>query len=131
MAAVGGHLGGGVVSEFAGYQIGKSIEHALENLGGVARENFLANLQKTNPEAFARAKQFISTEDAAKATRLQLPPGSPKGTPENPHAMGPQTGMSPGPQGVLPAKKNPVSVNPKSGKFQTTYSTEVAVPKKK
>lgn len=59
-AAVGAHLGGDVVSTFAGYQIGKALEHALENMAPETRSTFIRNLQVTNPEAFTRVQEYLN-----------------------------------------------------------------------
>lgn len=61
-AIVGGHLGGGVATEFAGYQIGKALEHAAENLTNPMRASFLANLEKSNPKAFALMQEYLRSQ---------------------------------------------------------------------
>lgn len=117
-AALGGHFGGGIVSEFAGYQIGKAIEHAMENLSNPARESFLKNLKITNPEAYTKVEQYLGKAQAEQETRLQLP--SPRFTP-----LPAETKTKPqGSIQVLDAKKGPVGVNKKTGKFQSTFTSE-------
>lgn len=119
-AALGGHFGGGVVSEFAGYQIGKALEAALENMTNPMRATFLRNLKVTNPEAFSKVSEYISQQEAEAAGRPLLNAGE-EGF-KNPIPLGPKTGESS--VKIVPAKKNPVSVNPKTGKFQTSYSSQ-------
>lgn len=67
---------GELISSFAGYQIGKALEHALENMTNPMRDSFLRNLKVTNPEAFTKVSQFVGNEKAAQLTRPQLPAGS-------------------------------------------------------
>lgn len=125
-AAIGEHLGGGIVSAFAGYSIGRAIEHALENLPNPAREAFIRNLQKTNPEAFAQVQKYIGDEAVARATRLALPPGKPQGSPENPIQLG--RGIDTSGAKMLPAQKTLPTANPKTGRMQKTYSSQPQNP---
>lgn len=109
-AAIGGKLGGGVVTEFAGYQIGKALEHAVENLTNPMRESFLQNLKITNPEAFSSVEKYIGKQSADQATRLRLGAGTPLGTEKNPIIpAAPTTFEKP----ALESKTT--SVNPKTG----------------
>lgn len=114
-AAIGGHVGSGVVSEFAGYQIGKAIEHALENLSNPARESFLKNLKITNPEAFTKVQEYMGKEQADRATRLALP--EPNYIPLGAKKPSETTIKS------VVAPKGLVGKSPKSGKFFKTYKS--------
>lgn len=74
-AAVGAKFGGGIVSEFAGYQIGKALEHAAENLTNPMRASYLRNLEVTNPEAFTRVKAYLNKQSSGNTgtPRLNAP----------------------------------------------------------
>lgn len=121
-AALGEHLTGGVVSAFAGYQIGKAIESAMENLSGRARAAFIHNIEITNPEAFKAVQTYLKnisegntgTPLLPAASAIQLPEGVTKMTPPVPSIDISQPKS-------IPAAKYPVSVNPKTNKFQTMY----------
>lgn len=86
-AAIGAKFGGGVVSEFAGYQIGKSLEHAVENMTNPTRATYLHNLETTNPDAFTKVKNFLKTQSEGNTgvprlnapTSTQLPPAPIRG----------------------------------------------------
>lgn len=117
-AAIGGHFGGGVVSEFAGYQIGKAIEHALENLSNPARESFLRNLKVTNPEAFTKVEQYLGKEKANQAIRALLPKPSMIPMGESKVKISPDSNKVQ----VLKADKGKVGVD-KKGKFIKTYKS--------
>jgi len=120
MAKLGGLIGGDVISEFAGYQIGKALETFVENLTNPMRDSFLRNLKITNPEAFTKVSEFISNEEAARAGRALLPSGMTNGVPNIINAEAPEGESS---VKSVPAKKLPPSVDPKTGKFKTTYSS--------
>lgn len=64
--------GGELVSSFAGYQIGKALEHAAENFTTPMKDAFLKNLEVTNPEAFSKVQKFMSSN----SKQLALPPAS-------------------------------------------------------
>ncbi len=72
-AITGGLLGGGIPGEFAGYQVGRAIEAALENLPTKARDAFIRNIKQTNPEAYTRVENYLGEQKAAQATRPLLP----------------------------------------------------------
>lgn len=63
-AAIANHLpfvGGELISDFAGYQIGKYVENALENMSKPGRASFLANLQKYEPESYQSLQKYIES----------------------------------------------------------------------
>lgn len=74
-AGLGQTLGGGIVSSFAGYTIGKALEHALENMTNPVRTQFLNNLQHTNPEAFTRVTEYLQQQTSGNTgiPRLNAP----------------------------------------------------------
>lgn len=120
-AATAGHLGGGVVSEFAGYQIGKGIEKMLENLTAPARDMFLRNLSTAEPKVFEQVKQFLSNTEIAQATQSRLPAPSYI-------EMGPKK-QAPSSVQLVPAKKSLIPGRiPKgqsnAGQYQTVYTSE-------
>lgn len=71
---IGGHFGG-IAEEFAGYQIGKALEYALENISNPMRASFLRNLETTNPEAFTKVQNYLKTmsEGNTGIPRLKAP----------------------------------------------------------
>lgn len=75
-AAVGEHLGGGVISAFAGYSIGRAIEHAVENLTTPMRAQFLRNLEVSNPEAFTKVQAYLKNMTSGNTGTPRLNPGS-------------------------------------------------------
>lgn len=112
-----GHaLGGGVLPGVAGYAMGGALEHAIENMTSSMRGQFLHNLKITNPKAFDAVSKYISDEEAARATRLALPPGKTIALPSEVKESSVKS---------VRAQKNPTTVNPKTGKFQTSYNSSV------
>ncbi len=78
-AALARHLvpgAGELVSSFAGYQLGKALEHAMENLTNPMRDQFLNNLKKTNPEAYTKVAGYIGNRQAEMITTPKLKAGS-------------------------------------------------------
>lgn len=132
-ARIGGFLaghamGGGVLPGVAGYAIGGTLENVVENMTLSLRGKFLQALELTNPEALKSLSKYSAQEEAARAARPLLPPGKSPGTPgaptiELPAAKGESSVTS------IPAQKNPVSVNPKTGRFQTSYSSSPQEPR--
>lgn len=115
-ASLGAHLGGGIVSEFAGYQIGKAIELALENLTGPARQAFISNLEKTNPEAFLKVEKYLRETGTGANGMLALPAPT-SDTPIPLQGRTPTSGVE-----IVPAEKLPLPVqNTKTGKMQRQY----------
>lgn len=113
--AITGHgMSGGLLGGAIGYSIGGSLEHALENMTVPMRASFLKNLQVTHPEAVTKITEYLKNESAARSTRLALPPPS---TIALPAAKGESSVTS------VAATKNPVLVDPKTGKLQTSYSS--------
>lgn len=146
-------LKGGRVGKYVGTLIGSSLGQTIPGkiIGAVGgnvvadllikssvqspvRRAILRNLETADPEAYQMTLKWLAEQDALRSTRLALPPGRPgsvaiptggqtfiggkvdaSGKPINP----PQSGAQ-----VLPAMKNPVSVNPKTKKFQTSYSSK-------
>lgn len=75
-AAIARHLvpgAGDLVSSFAGYQIGKAVEHAIENIKNPARATFLSNLEKTNPKAFTALQQYMTEKAGGNIGAPKLP----------------------------------------------------------
>lgn len=111
-AGLGQSLGGGVVSAFAGYSIGKALEHALENMSNPVRTTFLNNLQHTNPEAFLKVQQYLS----GGTDTLKLP--SPSFTP-----LGADSAPVTPPEVAPFAEKGgyPLPRDPKTGQIKVQY----------
>jgi hypothetical protein len=123
-AKLGAMFGGEIISTFAGYQIGKALEHALENLTNPMRDTFLRNLKITNPEAFTKVSEYIGKQAAENATRPLLPSGSTNGVPNviNLNSPPDTSGIK-----LVPAEKGLPTANPKTGRMQKTY---YSTPKK-
>lgn len=68
-------IGGDIISDFAGYQIGKYIESALENMSRPGRAQYLANLEKYEPDSFQALQDFISKNKSGnpEIPRLKAP----------------------------------------------------------
>lgn len=75
-AALGQTFGGGVVSAFAGYSLGKALEHFLENLTDPMRAHLLRNLEITNPPAFKAVKGYLAKAQTGNPDLQALPPAS-------------------------------------------------------
>lgn len=120
-AAVGAHLGGGVVSAFAGYSIGKALEHAMENLTGKAQSTFVDNIKRTNPEAYKQVEQYLKDQTSGNTGIPRLNPPSAIQLPEGPNVLTKPTPNGESGVQIIPAEKNPVSVDPKTNRFQTSY----------
>lgn len=120
-AAIGGKFGGGVVSEFAGYQIGKALEHALENFKGPSRARFLSNLERTNPAAFTKVQEYLKKKNTGADGILRLPAAGPN----TPIPLG---AGNPKPTNVAPhaAKRRLPIPDPKTGRMMRTYTSESA-----
>lgn len=136
-AALGEHLTGGVVSAFAGYQVGKAIESALENLSGRARAAFIHNIEITNPEAFKAVQTYLKNISEGNTGIPLLPPASAIQLPEGANVLTkpmipsqtlPVSLQDIGPVSV-PAAKGLPNVNLKTGRFQSTYQSVPKSPK--
>ena len=110
---------GDLITSFAGYQGGKMLEHYVEQLTNPMRDEFLQRMAQSNPEAVKGLQKYMSNIEIQRANSLKLPAPKPGAT--NPIPMGGKSGKSS--VESIPATKNPVSVNPKTGKFQTSYSS--------
>lgn len=118
-AAIGAHLGG-LPAEFAGYQVGKALEHAVENLMGAARKDFLNNLEKTNNPAFQKVQQFLRDKNAGSPGILKLPPATnkspiPLGAPKDISAKAPYAAKA----------GYPLARDPKTGKVMKTFTSQL------
>ncbi len=111
---------GDIISTFAGYQLGKALEHALENMTNPMRDSFLKNLSITNPEAFKKVSSYISQQEVQSAILPRLPSGDVNGVPTiiPAQAEADKSGIQ-----VIPAKKTLPTANPKTGRMQTTYTS--------
>lgn len=116
-AAVAEHFGGGVVSAFAGYSVGKAIEHAIENLTPSMKSTFIRNLEVTNPEAFTKVQEYLKSQTSGNTGTPRLPAATNRSP--IPLAASKDTAS------VAPyaAKTKLPTVNPKTGRMQTTYTS--------
>lgn len=118
---VGAHLGGGLPGGAAGYIVSNSVSHALESMSNPLKAYFLRNLE-THSEAYDQAIKYLGQKEADRLKTLKLPSGTTNGVP-NIINVGPKTDES----GVklVPAQKTSLpTVNPKTGRVQTTYTSE-------
>ena len=139
-AAIANHLpfvGGELISDFAGYQVGKYIENALENMSKPGRANFLANLQKYEPESYASLQKFIDTNNAGNPHIPRLPEGTPTVPVQAPIPMGGANSQlqkidasgklvyptQEAPQ-LIPAKRGLPAQDPKTGKMKRVYTSQ-------
>ena len=119
-AALARHLipgGGELVSSFAGYQIGKAVEHALENMTNPMRDSFLKNLKITNPEAFTKVQQYMGKVQAEQATLPRLPTPKQPGTSENPIITPARNLLQEERQTAGEVRKNTSTYNPVDKKY--------------
>jgi hypothetical protein len=78
-ATIARHLpfvGGDIISDFAGYQIGKYLEGMLENMSHPGRAQYLSNLEKYEPQSYQALQSFIKINEDGNPQLLRLPPGS-------------------------------------------------------
>lgn len=118
-AVTGESLGGGILGGVGGYHLGGILENYFANMANPFKAQFLEQLQKVSPEAFNTIKEYIGSKELNAIMTPKLPAGSPLGTPENPILAPEKTRTSS--VEVVPAEKNPTTINPKTGKFQRTY----------
>lgn len=112
-AAIGQAFGGNVVSAFAGYSIGRALQHALENMTPALRARFISNLEITNPEAFVKVQQYLTDQTNGFSTTPRLP--APSYIP-----LGPKT-PSRSELIIQEAQRGPVGFDPVTGRFKETY----------
>lgn len=132
--AVGETVGGGIGGGYVGYHAGAMIDSLLGSLPNPIKEMALRNLEVANPEAFNTIQEYIKNEITSRAGQKALP--APKGdviiqggkddAGYNIDNSGKKTPIETKAK-VTSAKKNPVSVNPKTGKFQTSYSSNSGI----
>lgn len=118
-AVAGESIGGGILGGVGGYHLGGMLERFIENASNPIKAHFLNNLEKTNPEVFEKVRQYLGDTETERLMQKALPPAS----------YIPMAGKAPNASTVemIPAEKNLVTSNPKTGKFQRTYSS---TPKK-
>lgn len=108
--------GSGLITEFAGYQLGKAVVHALENIPNPIREMFLRNLQTSNPAAFNKVAEYMSQIEKDVASRKLLKAGETK----NPIVL-PQA--EPILEAPYAKKMLPVQ-DPETGRLKKVYSSD-------
>lgn len=72
-ATLGGESLFGIKGGIAGFLLGKSISHLLENASNPLKEWILANLDKTNPKVYEQAIKWLGEQERARNARLMLP----------------------------------------------------------
>lgn len=114
-----GALGGNVVADIL---IKSSVNSPIRRL-------ILRNLQKSDPEAYKITVEWLKKQGLDRGTRLQLPIGNPRPiTPPDPRQYNPNGSIKTSKAQVTSAEKNPLSVNPKTGRFQTTFNSQSKSP---
>lgn len=124
----------GIKGGIAGYLLSNSIVHMLENSSNPLKGFILRNLEKKNAKAYTEAVKWLGEKEVERLKRLALPEGK---IIEEPIVMGGDnaygqkvdaSGIPIAPEQkpieILEAKKNPVSVNPKTNKFQKSYNSQ-------
>lgn len=117
---VASHIGGGgILADVLGYRIGGVLEHAVEHMTSPARAAFLKNLEVSNPKAFTQVQDYLKSQNSGNNGMLRLPAAG-KDTPI-PLGAGEQPKANIAPH----AAKTPLpTANPKTGRMQTTYTSE-------
>lgn len=122
LMTIGSTMGSSIPTKILGALGGDAVANLLisNSVAGPVKRLILKNLETKNPAAYRQALQWIEQQGIDRASRLALPPAPPLGSPNRPFIM-PMRDMS----SVMsvPATKNPVTVNPKTGRFQRTYSS--------
>ena len=133
-ASFGHTIPGKILGAMGGNLVGDLV---LSNtIASPIKRFLLRNLEVTNPESYTKTIEWLSKQNLDRETRLLLP--APK---EGALPLGGETftggkvdasgnPIIPTQQGarIVPAEKNPVSMNPQTGKFQTTYSSQEKSP---
>lgn len=71
-AAIGEHLGGGLLGGVGGYHLGGMLETSFENMSNPVKSYFLKNLQTTNPEAFSQIQKYLGDSEVQRLLTPQL-----------------------------------------------------------
>jgi len=132
--AIGSSMGQSLAGKFIGALGGNLVGELIiaNNVASPLKRMILKNLQAKDPAAYTKTIEWLSKQKLDQETRLLI--GAPEG--KTPIPLGGETFIGPkvGPDGkpiilkqgganIIPAQKNPVSVNPSTGKFQTSYSS--------
>lgn len=83
-AVAGESLGGGLLGGVGGYHLGGMVEKFIEGMTNPVKAHFLNNLELTNPDAFAKIKQYLGDREMEKLMRPQLPAPTELGSEKNP-----------------------------------------------
>lgn len=131
-SAMGETIPGKIFGALGGNIVGEII--IASNVATPIKRIMLRNLETKDPVAFTKTVEWLRKQNIDRETRLLLPapkyipmggkdikgnivsPSGKKTTPKIPKIN------------VTEAKKNPISVNPKTGKFQTSYSSQSKSP---
>ncbi len=112
---------GGIIGYFAGPRLERLIDNP--NIDTALLRSLLLNKGIKNPEIIKEVETLLAKRESAQASRLALP--EPSFRPMGAEAPKPDvSGIT-----VTEAKKGPVTVNPKTNKFQTSYTSESKSPK--
>ena len=118
-SAAGKTIPGKIIGALGGNLVGEMI--ISNNVASPVKRLILKNLEKTNPEAYTKTLEWLKTQQLDRETRLLLPAGKETGIPLGPTADKSSVKM-------IPAEKNPTTMNPKTGKFQKSYSSQEKSP---
>lgn len=128
---IGSSLGQGVVGKFIGAFGGNIVGDILiaNNISNPIKRWVLKSVRDKDPKAYIETVEWLAKQKNARANRLLLPAGDKKaielfdGIQRTPSGVIKET-----PASILPAEKNPTTVNPKTGRFQTTYNSQSKSP---
>lgn len=133
-ASAGNTIPGKIIGAMGGNIVGELI--IANNVSSPVKRMLLRNLQIKNPEAYTNTIKWLEKQNLDRETRLLLPSrpvqsvipvgGAVNG--QKVDALGKLVSPKQEPMQVVPAKKNPVTVNPSTGKFQTSYNSQSKSP---
>ena len=119
---IGASFGSGLVGKLAGALGGNIVGELIiaNNVSNPIKRIILRNLERTDPKAYTKTIEWLRRQKLDRETRLLLPAPSyiPLGGKTSPVYK----------TEALQAQKNPVSMNPKTGRFQTTYNSQSKSP---
>jgi hypothetical protein len=126
-SSLGQSLPGKIIGAFGGNFVGDML--IANNISNPIKRFILRKVKDKDPEAYLKTIEWLANQKNARANRLLLPPGDKKaielfdGIQRTPSGAIKET-----PASVLPAQKNPTTVNPQTGRFQTTYNSQSKSP---
>ena len=121
---------GKIIGALGGNLVGELI--ISSRISGPVKRMVLKNLETTNPEAYKKTIDWLKKQNIDRSNRLKLPAGKPVENPivtPDPRQYNPDGTIKYSPAKSVTAQKNSLSMNPKTGKFQTTYNSQLKSPR--